>query len=344
MARRASVVDPLLACIINGNVEDVKQMFRDSHVQGYHSPQHRHEALCSAVRNDTMSGADRSDIVRLLACNIDGFDPHFEAGIAHKNIVQVALDEGRYELLPMLMRESVLEGSSVLGLLHSFKLKTSEALEAKAALHLLNDDSSLAVCLDPLDLVPVSDISDDDRERDQSGRHFHYLKWLLEEVHVNAAVLYRKTHSKVVAVSRNCAFDAASGAELLRDMFPVSEDFQTHGLTINGRHYAFMGSLSHLFPPADGNLLSWAHFSATSGHHEELVMGCSRDLIVAAQFGNDINSLNPDFQEEAEEEDAAPQRVQSHNMPGHRYSAGDDFEYACRGLQTLLQTWVDVNM
>jgi len=343
MARRLTVVDPLLAHIINGNVEDVKQMFRDSHVQGYHSPQHRHEALCSAVRSDRMSEADRSDIVRLLTCNIEGFDPHFEAGIAHKNIVQVALDEGRYELLPMLMRVSVLEGSSVLDLLHSFKLKTSEALEAKSALHLLNDDSTLAVSLDPLDLVPVSDVADDDRERDQSGRHYHYLKWLLEEVHVNAAVLYRKSQSKVVAVSRNCAFDAASGAEMLRGMLPVNEDRQTHGLTVNGRHYVYVGSLGDIFPPAEGNSLSWAHFTDKT-HHEELVFGSSRDLVVAAQFGNDINSLNPDFHEEAEEEEAGPQRVQSHNMPGHRYSDGDDFKYACRGLQKLLQTWVDVNM
>ena len=305
MARRASVIDPLIAYIFDGDVKAVKQMFRDSHVQGYHSPLHRHEALCAAIRSDRMSEEDRKEIVRLLTCNIDGFDPHFRgAGIKHMTIAEVARDEGRDELLPMLMRESV----------------------------------------DPLDLVPVSDISDDYSERDQSGRHYHYLKWLLEEVHVNAAVLYRISHSKVVAVTRNCAFDAASGAELLRDMFPVSEDFQTHGLTINGRHYAFVGSLNHIFPPADENLLRWAHFRPTSGHQEELVMGCSRDLIVAAQFGDDINSLNPDFHEETEEADAAPQRVQSYDMPGHRHSDGDDFEYACRGLQKLLQTWVDANM
>ncbi len=37
----------------------------------------RHQALSIAIRASSFSDADRLDCVRMLTCNLDGFDPHF---------------------------------------------------------------------------------------------------------------------------------------------------------------------------------------------------------------------------------------------------------------------------
>lgn len=39
----------------------------------------RHQALSATIRAPSLSDADRLDCVRMLTCNLDGFDPHFEA-------------------------------------------------------------------------------------------------------------------------------------------------------------------------------------------------------------------------------------------------------------------------
>lgn len=220
MARRDVALDPLLAFITNGDVDGVKKMFRDVHVQGYEQPEKRHQALCAAIRCENMSEADRADIVRFLTCNIDGFDPLFEAGIARKNIVQIAFDERCYGLLPLLARKSQLEGCTFGGLLQSFKLSPSDALEAQAALGLA-DNATGTTSLHPLDLTPYSESEDAGAERDHSGRHYHYLsqRYLLESCHINAALLYRKDFG-VVAVSRNSAFGITDGRQF-GDFFPL---------------------------------------------------------------------------------------------------------------------------
>jgi hypothetical protein len=182
-------------------------------------------------------------------------------------------------------------------------LNSDDASEASAAIGLAaGAESTVHVSFHPLDLVPVSNFCPVVRESDPQyiGRHYHYLRYLLNECSISAAALYRKSHGQVVAVSRNSAFNQQDGSQFLCNFFPISEDAQIHGLTINGRPYAYVSALDHV---AHGTLCSWAQFVARN-HDETLLFGGSRDLIVAAQFGTDINSLNPEFHEEEDEEDA----------------------------------------
>lgn len=350
----ARILDPLLHCITDGDVEGTIQMFRDSHIQGYAEPLQRHRALCAAIRNQTMSPAHRSDIVRLLTCNIEGFDPTFEAGVARKNIIQIAFDENRCDLLPLLTKEKRLEACTFVALMQRFKLTPEDALQARAAIGLA-EGTSITVSLDPLDLKPlIDDPLPSESDPSYIHRHFHFLRYLLQYCQVNAALLYRKSHGRVVAVSRNCALDEATGAERLGELFPsifernqshglVPEHIQTQGFSINGRHYSYVGALDRLFLHCDGSALDWAEFKAP-GHEETLVVGSSRDLVVFAQFGSDINSFNAHFQQEDEEDVAALQRVSSYGMPGHQHTSGESFEFACLGIQKLLERWSDGNL
>ncbi len=123
----------------------------------------------------------------------------------------------------------------------------------------------------------------------------------------------------------------------------VSEHIQTRGFSINGRHYSYVGALGRIFPNCEGSLLNWAEFKAP-GHDEILVIGSSRDVMVFAQFGSDINSLNSNFHHEDEEEAVLPQRTASYGMPGHQQTTGDSFQHACLGMQLLLQRWSDSNV
>ncbi len=349
------LLDPLLHCITDGDVDGIKQMFRDSCVQGYEQSLQRHHALCAAIRNQTMSKEDCADIVRLLTCNIEGFDPMFVAGRANKNIIQIAFEENRCDLLPLLLRETLLEGCKFAALMQRFKLAPDDALQIQAALQ-LPEDSTMPVSLHPLDLKACSDqLLSHESDVDASlqsvtdqGRHFHFLRYLMY-CQFNAALLYRKSLDKIVAVTRNCAFDDATGAARLSELFPsvkerischglVTEHTQTQGFALHGRHYSYTGALGHVLPPSDSTVLSWAEFKATD-YEERLVVGSSMDLVVFAQFGSDINSFNASFHHEENEEDAEPQRVASIGMPGHEHAAGDDFTFACAGIQQLLQTW-----
>jgi len=307
MTRRGSVYDPLLCHINNGEIEAVQQMFRDSHVQEYErDPQKRHQALCAAIRTPKFSPEDRALCVRMLTCNLQGYNPHFQGGAYKKTIEEIARDEGCDVLLPLLMQDSE------------------------------------QVSLHPLDLFPKhhEDAAQGDaaaaQDPREAGRHFCHLRYLLE-YGINAAVLYRKSHSKVVAISRNSAFDQEADAALLHDIFPITEEMQANGLTVNGRAYAYFGSMPQL---SEGTSCSWAQFKAKT-HGETLLLAGSRDLVVAAQFGSDINSKNPEFQEEEEEEIVAALRTSSIAMPGHHPAAQDNFDRACEALRALLVVWVD---
>jgi hypothetical protein len=297
-----------------------------------------------------MSQKDRADIVRLLTCNIEGFDPTFEAGMACKNIIQIAFDEDRCDLLPLLIKEKRLEGCTFVGLMRRFKLTPADALQARAALG-LSEDSSMTVSLDPLDLYLRPSIDDPlPLETDPLliHRHFHILRYLLQHCRINAAMLYRKCHGRVVAVSRNCAFDQATGAQRLCELFPsvternpshglVPEHVQTQGFSINGRHYSYVGALeSQGLPHCNSSPVGWAEFKAPD-HDERLVIGNSRDLCVFAQFGSDINSWNAHFQQESDE-------VTSYGMLGHQHTSGDSFQHACSGMYLLLKRWSDSNL
>ncbi len=139
---RGSVSDAFIININNGDVEAVKQLFRDSHAEDYELSPQRHKAVCATIRSQKLSDSGRVDIIRLLTCNIPHFDPHFEAGMSRKNVVQIAFDEGQYKLIPLLMHVRELHGRTVLAVLEGFKLG-SDAQDVKYAIGLAEDNSTL---------------------------------------------------------------------------------------------------------------------------------------------------------------------------------------------------------